>query len=187
MYRHNRSHAAGMRLRHLSLFPTHQPQLLQLHPLPHSMSPGLGCTWDAALWTQREMLKCWAVHPSQAPCLIFPKPRSYYVAHTRSGTAAYGHVALAYRVTWEQQWEAEARPTLVPSFSQWLHISPLFLLDSPPSKERRVKALPRTVRVFSKVHSFFYFRGCYFPCHSDLLRLPGHWTPYEGLRDFLLL
>lgn len=50
----------------------------------------------------------------------------------------------------------------------------------------RVKSLSRTTRVFSKVHSFVYFRGC-FPCHRDPPRLPGHLTPCEGLRDFLLL
>lgn len=51
----------------------------------------------------------------------------------------------------------------------------------------RAKSLPRTVRVFSEVHSFVYFRGCYFPCHRDHPRLPDRLTPYEVLRDFLLL
>lgn len=35
--------------------------------------------------------------------------------------------------------------------------------------------------------SFISFRGCYFPCHRDPPRMPAHLTPYEGLRDFLLL
>lgn len=51
----------------------------------------------------------------------------------------------------------------------------------------RVKSLPRTVKVFSKVHSLSSLEDVNFPCHRDLPRLPGCLTPSEGLRDFLLL
>lgn len=102
MYRHDKSHAAGMGLRHLSLSPTPPPQLLQLLPLPHSMFPALAAH---GMLSSEPREKPWRAVPKLelgiparplASSSLSPAPVRW--PSTRSGTAAYGRAALACRI-----------------------------------------------------------------------------------------